>query len=226
MYAKLIALIDPLRSHLAGLGNDFSLLFLRWIMGYEFGKAGLNKLGGENWFADIMHKLPFPLNYAPADLSWTLASWTEVIAAWMLVLGLFTRAAAYGLVVVTAVAIVSVHWPESYDSLGQLWQGYVIRNEGAGNYKMPLLFMLMLLPLVFQGPGRISLDRILLVFTPMKARVVRGELGLADVAVALLALGLPLAQVMPMLGWPMFLAGTVCAVLAWRQGRVETITRP
>lgn len=226
MHAKLIALIDPLRRHLAGLGNDFSLLFLRLIMGYEFGKAGLNKLGGENWFADIMHKLPFPLNYAPADLSWTLASWTEVIAAWMLVLGLFTRAAAYGLVVVTAVAIVSVHWPESYDSLGQLWQGYAIRNEGAGNYKMPLLFLLMLLPLVFQGPGRISLDRILLVFTPMKARVVRGELGLADVAVALLALGLPLAQVMPMLGWPIFLAGAVCAALAWRQGRVETITRP
>ncbi|MCB1628606.1 MAG: DoxX family protein [Xanthomonadales bacterium] len=226
MLSRIFPQIDALRAQLAGLGTDFSLLFLRLIMAYEFGMAGFNKLGGENWFTEIMHKLPFPLNYAPADISWVLASYTEVIAAGLLVVGLFTRAAAYGLVVVTAVAIVSVHWPESYGSLSELWQGYAIRNEGMGNFKMPLLFMLMLLPIVFQGPGRISLDRLLVTLTPLRARVTRGELGLADVGIALLALGLPLAQVMPLPGWLIFVAGAICAGLAWRQSRTESITRP
>src|SRR3546814_3535440 len=80
----------------------------------------------------------------------------------MLLLGLFTRFTAFSLFVVTVVATVAVHWPNSWDSLGQLWQGYQISPKGdVGNYKLPLLFMIMLLPLILQGPGKLSLDSLL-----------------------------------------------------------------
>src|SRR3546814_6295588 len=58
----------------------------------------------------------------------------------MLLLGLFTRFTAFSLFVVTVVATVAVHWPNAWDSLGQLWQGYQISPKGdVGNYKLPLL---------------------------------------------------------------------------------------
>ena len=63
------------------------------------------------------------------------------------------------------VAIAAVHWPAEWDSYGQLWEGYVITAKGAGNYKLPLLLALILLPLVFHGGGKISLDHLLLKFT-------------------------------------------------------------
>ena len=78
-----------------------------------------------------------------------------------LVLGLFTRFWAFSLLIVTWVAILGVHWPDSYSSLSELWKGYAITNDGFGNYRIPLLFMAMLFPLVFMGAGKLSVDRIL-----------------------------------------------------------------
>ena len=52
--------------------------------------------------------------------------------------------------------------PARWGSLEALWSGYVITADGAGNFKLPLLFLCMLLPLVFHGGGKISLDHLLL----------------------------------------------------------------
>ena len=41
----------------------------------------------------------------------------------------------------------------------------MITSDGAGNYKLPLLFVVMLLPLVFHGGGKLSLDHLLLKLT-------------------------------------------------------------
>src|SRR3546814_4114766 len=69
-----------------------------------------------------------------------MATWSELIFSIMLLLGLFTRFTAFSLFVVTVVATVAVHWPNAWDSLGQLWQGYQISPKGdVGNYKLPLL---------------------------------------------------------------------------------------
>ena len=65
----------------------------------------------------------------------------------------------------TVVATAAVHWPAEWGSLGALWEGYVITAKGAGNFKLPLLFVGMLLPLVFYGGGRLSLDHVLLKIT-------------------------------------------------------------
>ena len=79
----------------------------------------------------------------------------------MLLLGLATRSVAYIFWVLTLVAIAAVHWPDQWNSLGELWQGYAITDQGYGNFKLPLLFLAMLLPLALRGPGRLSLDALL-----------------------------------------------------------------
>jgi len=62
------------------------------------------------------------------------------------------------LIILTIVAIAAVHWPESWSTLGELWQGYAISDKGFGNYKLPLILLIMLLPLMFNGAGRLSVD--------------------------------------------------------------------
>lgn len=206
MHAHLTQGVHALRARLAGIGSDFSLLGLRLIMAYEFGEAGLEKLRGENWFGHIQDKFPFPLSLVPADLSWLLATWTEILAALLLLFGLATRLSAFALLVLTGVAIVSVHWPASWSSLAELWQGYAISDKGQGNYKLPLLFALMLLPLVTLGPGRLSLDALIArrAALPVRPEPVDDAAGLG---LLLLVVGLPLAQVLPLPGYAAVLAG-------------------
>ena len=137
------------------------LLFLRLLIGWEFLDSGLEKWGGENWFADIQSDFPFPFNHLPAELNWQLAMWFEIVGGVALMLGLATRFFAFALLVVTWVATVAVHWPADWHSLAELWQGYVITDEGHGNFKLPLLFAVMLWALLFQGGGRLSLDALI-----------------------------------------------------------------
>ena len=136
--------------------------FLRAILAWEFFEAGLEKLNGQNWFGSVIDNFPIPFKWLSADLNWFFATWGELTFSVLLFFGLFTRFAAVSLIVITAVATAAVHWPESWSSLSQLWDGYAISNKGAGNFKLPLLFILMLFPLVFQGGGKLSLDKVLL----------------------------------------------------------------
>ena len=85
---------------------------LRLVMGWEFWESGLEKLRGDNWFADIQHKFPWPFDLIPANLSWGVATWFELIGALMLWLGLGTRFFAFSLMVLTFVATAAVHWPD------------------------------------------------------------------------------------------------------------------
>lgn len=134
-------------------------LLLRLILAWEFGEAGWAKWHGENWFADL--SFPFPFNLLPADVNWNIAMSFELLGAVALILGLCTRFFAISLMVVTVVAIASVHWPDHWASLSELWAGYRIEDtegDGFGNYKLPLLYLVMLLPLLTKGAGRLSVD--------------------------------------------------------------------
>ena len=73
-------------------------------------------------------------------------------------IGLGTRFFAASLFVLTVVATAAVNWPAEWQSLAELAKGYAITDEGHGNFKLPLLFMAMLLPLIFYGSGKLSLD--------------------------------------------------------------------
>ena len=126
-------------------GKDIALLGLRGFLAYEFWEAGLEKWQGENWFADIQSAFPFPFSLLPADVNWIAAMSAELIIPVLLVLGLFGRWGAGILIIVTVVAWSAVH----------SGQGYNVCDNG---YKMALIYLVMLVPLVLQGMGRISLD--------------------------------------------------------------------
>jgi putative oxidoreductase len=139
-------------------GLWIGLLVLRVLVGWEFFEAGWTKLGGENWFADVQDKFPFPFNLVPAEVSWQLAVWFEILGGIALMIGLGTRFFSVSLIVLTVVAILSVHWPAEWNTLAELWKGYVLTDEGQGNYKLPLIFIAMLIPLALSGPGKLSID--------------------------------------------------------------------
>ena len=61
----------------------------------------------------------------------------------------------------TIVAILSTHWPAEWNSLAELWEGYrVTARDGSGNFRIPLLFLAMLIGLLFYGGGKASLDNV------------------------------------------------------------------
>lgn len=140
------------------LGLWIGLLSLRLLLAWEFGEAGFEKLHGSNWFAEIQNQFPWPFNVIPVEHTWAMATGFEIVGALALVLGLLTRFFSAALMVLTLVAMLSVHWPESWSTLSELFQGYALTDHGHGNFKLPVIFMAMLLPLVLMGPGRFSVD--------------------------------------------------------------------
>ena len=143
------------------IGVWLGVLGLRLLLGWEFFESGLEKFHGENWFADIQDRFPFPFSIVPPQFSWQMATWLEIVGGIALVLGLGTRFFGVSLFVLTVVATASVHWPAEWTTLADLAQGYAITDMGHGNFKLPTLFLAMLLPLVLSGPGRLSLDALI-----------------------------------------------------------------
>lgn len=160
----MIAIVRMLRKahdRLDRIGSWLPQLALRAITGWEFFESGLEKLHGQNWFADIADKFPFPFGLLPVEASWFIATWAELIGGICLWIGLATRYWALVLLVLSYVAIASVHWPAEWSSFAELWKGYAITDRGYGNFKLPLLLIVMLLPLLFTGAGRLSLDHLI-----------------------------------------------------------------
>lgn len=196
-------------TRLNAAGTFLPQFFLRAILFWEFWEAGKMKYDGGtegNWFASIQDSFPFPFNVIDPGLSWNMAMWGEMVFAVLILLGLFTRFAAISLIMVTVVATSAVHWPESWSSISQLWEGYVISNQGAGNYKLPLLYVIMLLPLLFSGAGKFSLDNLL-------AKMIKysdndsQQSDLAMWSLVLLVIGATLLFLMPYLGAGLIAAG-------------------
>ena len=165
---KLVKLKNQVTDALDPAGHWVALLPLRLLMGYEFAKAGMGKFGASDtlygdvpgWFAGKGFLFPFIL--FSAEFNWFIVTWVEIIGGIALFLGLFTRFWAFSLIIVTIVAILSTHWPAEWSSLAELWDGYrITAKNGSGNFRVPLLFIAMLFPLLFIGGGKLSLDNIL-----------------------------------------------------------------
>ena len=194
-----ISVWGTLTARLRGIGQLLPPLILRLIMGWEFWESGREKYLGDNWFTDIKDKFPFPFNVIPSDISWAMATYFELGGAVLLIVGLFTRFAAYSLLILTFVATAAAHWPDMIAMWSDLAKGYAITDMGFGNFKLPLLFVVMLLPIIFQGPGKISLD--FLLARSLKAETMPEPLADAYAwSLALLALGIPFALLLPMFG--------------------------
>ena len=133
---------------LDGIGGWLPNLVIRFFLAYEFWLAGVNKWNGENWFADIQSNFPFPFSIIPVEISWQISMWTELVVPILLVLGLATRFASVSLIILTIVAWISVH----------AGHGYNVCDNG---YQLPLMYLVMFLPLLFQGAGKLSVDNLI-----------------------------------------------------------------
>ncbi len=139
-------------------GPWLAFVLLRLLIGWEFLESGLMKYHGENWFSHIQGQFLFPFNVIAVEVSWFMATWFEIVGGIALMLGIGTRFFAVSLIVLTIVAAAAVHLPTELIQLSDLFKGYAITDKGFGNFKLPLLFIAMLLPLLFMGPGRMSVD--------------------------------------------------------------------
>ena len=186
-------------------------------MAWEFWESGITKLNGKNWFADIpwaewQKGFPFPFDQIPMGLNWFLATWGELVFAAMLLFGLFTRFAAISMIIITVGATAAVHWPAEWNSLADLWNGYVITSKGGGNFKLPLLFVVMLLPLLFAGGGKLSIDYLLVKMTGRNYLADDRTGGLQSAGLALMLLGLSLIWIEPSWGITMLVAGVLAVI--------------
>lgn len=210
-------LYDDTTARLRTIGDWIWPLFLRLILGYEFYVAGTTKLNGNNWFAGRIDSFPQPFKSFGADFSWFAATWGELVFSVMLILGLFTRFAAFSLVVITVVAIMSIHWPADFGSLAELWKGYsvsrVVEDDVfRGNFRIPLLFLLMLFPLVFHGGGKFSVDSLLRLLTARSGDYRRiGDL--QAVGLGLLVLTVPFIYMIPIIGFVTLGLAVLCFLI-------------
>lgn len=201
---------DNLTSRLRGAGETLPPAVLRLVMGWEFWESGLEKLHGENWFTDIQGKFPFPFDVIPASISWNIATWFELGGALLLWLGLGTRLVAFSLLFLTFVATAAVHWPDMWTMWSDLLEGYAITDRGHGNFKLPLLFVVMLLPLVFSGAGKLSLDFVVARFTGAECERIDDPLAWALTAAVL---GVPFLMLMPRLGAGLLAMAVILAAI-------------
>jgi putative oxidoreductase len=142
---NLITLSRAALEKLDEVGAYIAMLPLRLLLAWEFWESGLEKYSGENWFFQIQDQFPFPFNIIPTDVSWFISTWAELLGAVALVIGLGTRFTAATLIIIDIVAWVSVHSGHGY-------------NVCSNGFKLPLMYLMMLLPLLFSGAGKASLD--------------------------------------------------------------------
>lgn len=133
---------------LDSVGEYLSMLAVRLLLAYEFWEAGVEKLNGSNWFPQIQEQFPFPFNILSSDVSWFIATWSELLGAAALVIGLGTRFASISLIILTMVAWFSVHAGNGY-------------NVCSNGFKLPLIYLVMFIPLLLSGPGKFSLDHLI-----------------------------------------------------------------
>ncbi|MEM7054888.1 MAG: DoxX family protein, partial [Pseudomonadota bacterium] len=157
------------------------------------------------------------------SINWFLVTWGEILAAVALILGLFTRFFAFSLVVITTIAIVSTHWPESWDSLAQLWQGYsvsrVVEDDVfRGNFRIPMLLLLMAISLVFWGGGKLSLDHLMVKFSQRGDLIHERHSDALTLSLALFVPGVILLYLIPVWGIILLVAAVIAAIYQQLRG--------
>ena len=150
------------RQSLNTAGEFLALLTIRLLLAWEYWESGFMKYSGENWFGHIKDSFPFPFSVIDTEISWFMATWFELLGAVALVIGIGTRYVSISLLILTIVAAIAVHIPaEGWSSVGDMLSGYAITDKGFGNYKLPFIYIIMFIPLIFLGPGKLSVDHLI-----------------------------------------------------------------
>lgn len=115
------------------------LLVLRLVVGLGLLWHGWQKVfGGMEEFTALVQGIQFPL---PGFFSW-VAALAELIGGALVALGFLARIAAIPPAIGLAVALLWVHWGQSF----------------AGGWELPALYLAGLLAVVGCGPGKLSVD--------------------------------------------------------------------
>ncbi len=138
----MFALLNRLETHLARFPEGVLLLFVRIAAAQVFWFSGRSKV--EGWFtfrSDVvdLFRDEYRLPLITPELAAPLSAVAEHVLPLLLVLGLFSRFAALGLLVMTLVIQLFVY-PDAWWTQHFLWMG-------------------LLLVVVVRGGGGISLDR-------------------------------------------------------------------
>ena len=121
--------------------KDIPLLLIRLVLAYGFYNPAMMKMNDIpaiiEWFKGS--EMPMPV------LSAYLVTYTEFLGFILLALGLATRFISIPLIITMVVAIKTAHWENGF-------------NASDNGYEIPLYYLIMLILLLFTGPGRISGD--------------------------------------------------------------------
>lgn len=121
-------------------------LLLRAMVGAPFAFVhGYDKIMGPTGFDAGKDFVAQAAGAAPAFLLY-VAAWTEFLAGFGILVGLFTRWAAIGILAVMCYAIFGIHWSD----------GFAAPN----GWEMASMFAVMCLGIMALGPGSLSLDRL------------------------------------------------------------------
>ena len=120
---------------------SFAMLVLRIAAGgLMLVNHGYDKL---MHFSQRAHRFSDPFNIG-STTSFSLVIFAEVFCAAFIILGLFTRLAAIPLIIAMAVAV---------------W--YAHNGSYSGKGELPLLFLACYIVLLFVGPGKLSIDKLI-----------------------------------------------------------------
>jgi uncharacterized membrane protein YphA (DoxX/SURF4 family) len=99
---------------------------------------------GAKWMNEMARKQDKEPPPAPVQMA---VAWGQLIGGLTLVLGLLTRVAAVGLIIIMAGAIALVHAPNGFDVT-------------KGGFEYNVLIIVVCLVLMFSGAGNVSVDRL------------------------------------------------------------------
>src|SRR5215210_784795 len=118
--------------------NNWALFFFRILLAFElFRVHGLRKFKGRH---GQQEQVPNPL-HLPQGLNQFVATFSDVVAPFLAILGIATRLAVLPIIGVTAVGYFVVH-----------------RQDRLEVRDVPYMYALSFLLLLFIGPGRYSID--------------------------------------------------------------------
>ena len=132
-------------------GGTLALLFMRIWVALAFWHAGLVKFADPMGTQALFENVYFVPLLSPG-IAAVLGTWVELIAPWLLGLGVAGRLTALLLFVYNVIAIISYPdlWPHGF------WVGLVNTSDFADHK----IWAMMLLAIAAWGPGRWSVDRV------------------------------------------------------------------
>jgi putative oxidoreductase len=121
--------------------QPLALFVMRLVLGAIMFAHGYQKVfGGLHHFVQVVNGLGMP-----AWLAY-LAAFTEFFGGLLILIGLFTRCAAFAICIDLSVAIAKVHWHHGL--------------TGNGGFEFPLAVAALAFALIFFGSGPIALDHV------------------------------------------------------------------